>query len=313
MNDQNNILLITTDKVLSLSSFYLPFGRFWEFLAGSLIFFFKKRIIFKKYLINNLLCLVGSIIILWSILNINYSPEFPKLISFLPVIGTMMLIIYIQKNFIIYKILNSKILLHLGKLSYSLYLWHFPIIVFKKYLTNLQYSFYSDIIVITLAYLLSLFSYNYIEKPFYKKNYLKNKKFLITFLSFTFLLISIGFIIINNEKSVFIEKKLSKLKQNFPSYEEYFDSSSSKYKYGATNIDLSFTGEKNLKKVLILGDSHGRDMTRILKQYNHLLLFDGQIKKYDFAFVEFTNLKFNKNNKLYKLLKSVDFVLLLAL
>tara|TARA_B100001057_G_scaffold475308_1_gene541958 strand:- start:52 stop:1962 length:1911 start_codon:yes stop_codon:yes gene_type:complete len=310
INDNNKLLLITTDKVLSLSSFYLPFARFWEFLAGSLIFFFEKRIIFKKSIINNLLSLIGLIIIFWSIFNIKYSSEFPNLITLLPVIGTMLLIIYIQKNFIIYKVLNSKILYHLGELSYSLYLWHFPIIVFKKFITNLEFNIYADIIVIFCAYILSLFSFKYIEKPFYKKNYLKTKNFIIMILLLSIFLISMGFIINYNEKSAFIEKKLSKLKKNFPRYEEYFGGGSLKYKYGATNIDLSFSGEKNLKKILVLGDSHGRDMVRVFKRYNHLLSKEGSVLENDFSFLEFSTLKFDKKSKLYNELKSVDFILL---
>ena len=43
INNNSQLLLITTDKTLSLGSFYLPFGRFWEFLTGGFVFFFRKK------------------------------------------------------------------------------------------------------------------------------------------------------------------------------------------------------------------------------------------------------------------------------
>ncbi len=306
INDQSRFLTFTTDKVHSISNFYLPFGRLWEFLSGSLVFLVEKKIIFKNSKINNLLASIGLVLLTLSIFNINYSPEYPNFITLLPVLGTMLLLIYVQKNFIIYKILNSKVLKHFGNISYSLYLWHFPIIVYKKYITNLEFSLVADLVSLFLAYFLSLLSFNLVEKPFYKKNYLKNKYFLTLISLIILLIISIGFFIKNNNgNSAYTQNKLLILKEKFLNYDNYFS-----LKNKETDVDLNFIGDENLKKIIIIGDSHARDMVRVLKIYNNNLKLEENIVKYDFAFIEFSNLKFNTNDSLFKKIKSAHLVLL---
>lgn len=68
------------------------------------------------------------------------------------------------------KVMGNRLFVYVGKRSYSLYLWHFPIIVFlHSHFVNGQIPFYVYIIDIILIVLMSELSYRFIETPIRKK------------------------------------------------------------------------------------------------------------------------------------------------
>ena len=306
INNNSQILLITTDKTLSMGSFYLPFSRFWEFLTGGFVFFLEKKIKFKKFFINNFISTIGLTLIVYSIFNFEYSLDYPDLYALFPVVGTGLLLIYVEKKFIIYKILDSQIFTHIGMISFSLYLWHFPIIVFKKYLTNLNSSIYIETFTLLLAYVLSIISYKYIEKPFYKNNILKNKFFLLGVILIALSISFLGLSIYKNQgKTSFIENKIHLIKKDFKSYPYFFMENKLE-----SIDDLSYSEDESKRKILILGDSHARDLTRVLKGYNQILKSKNLKIENDFSFVEFSKIHMEKNSELFKISKQADHVFL---
>ena len=115
------------------ANFYLLPSRLWELLAGSLI---ARNEINNKFkfsgFLNTLISIVGFVFILGSIIFINDTASHPSLITIFIVLGTVFILISGNKNHIIKKILSNKILVGTGLISYSLYLWHFPILAFCK-------------------------------------------------------------------------------------------------------------------------------------------------------------------------------------
>ena len=57
----------------------------------------------------------------------------PGFITLIPVLGTMLIIIFCNENIFFYKFLGNKFLVFNGLISYSLYMWHQPIISFLSY------------------------------------------------------------------------------------------------------------------------------------------------------------------------------------
>ena len=83
----------------------------------------------------------------------------------LPTLGTAIFIVFANKN-IHQFILSSKPFVFIGKISYSLYLWHWPIIQFHKHF-NLPSFIVSFIALFTVAFL----SYKFIETPLRKNRH----------------------------------------------------------------------------------------------------------------------------------------------
>ena len=72
------------------------------------------------------------------------------------------------------KILSYKVFVGLGLISYSLYLWHYPFIVFQKYES---FSSENSLILLLLIFIASVISYFLIEKPFRNRKIIKLKYF----------------------------------------------------------------------------------------------------------------------------------------
>ncbi|MDC4894292.1 acyltransferase [Acinetobacter baumannii] len=180
-------LSIIISKSNSSAAFYLLPTRAWEMMAGGLIF-----ILFQNLTLNNLATkiieLTGFTLIAISLIIFTGSTLWPSYNAFLPVLGTFLILLANNNNSIF---TNNKICQFLGNSSYSIYLWHWPIVFYLSYFEK-----ENSIIYITFSIALSIFlgyiSYKIIEIP--SRKWLSQKKinsgYLITF---TYLFISISF------------------------------------------------------------------------------------------------------------------------
>ena len=307
INQESEYLTITTDKILSIGNFYLPFSRFWEFITGGLIFFFEKNILFKKKIINNILSLIGILLVLWSIYYLDENLIYPNSFSLIPIIGISLIIVYIQKNSLIYNLITSKATKHIGEISYSLYLWHFPVIVFEKYLTNLNPNFLTNLGTLLIVYIFSLVSYKYVERPFFKKKILTSKSFFILSSSLVTIICLIGHLItISDAKTSFMNKKIENIKKKTNLYNLYF---SNTITYNEP-LPTMYQNHLAIKKVLIIGDSHGRDLARTLIEYSNIKFKKKEIRDFEFIFTEINNLKIINDSIIEKKINESDIVVL---
>ena len=87
---------------------------------------------FRNPLINNLLSSVGVAIILIGCYVMNDEFLFPGFWALIPTIGAIMIIQAGNESFINKSVLSSWLFVWIGKISYSLYLWHWPFLVFSR-------------------------------------------------------------------------------------------------------------------------------------------------------------------------------------
>lgn len=177
--------IIITAKNPSAGFFLLP-TRAWEMLAGGLIFFIpKEKVPYKKPLE-----FIGFFLIAISCYIFSTDTLWPSYNAILPVLGAFLILLAHQQNSIFTK---GSVFQWLGNNSYSIYLWHWPIVFFLHYFyKNDDYIFITAGIILSI--ILGWLSYTYIENPTRKKlsNLSIVKAYFLWFLSISILsLISI--------------------------------------------------------------------------------------------------------------------------
>lgn len=147
----------------NLAYMMLPF-RFFELMAGALVAI-KFRTINNVFSDKYYLPIVGVLLILLSAFNLSESSFFPGILA-LPVILGSCLLIATDRG-LVANILSLKQIVYIGKVSYSFYLWHWPIIILAKY-RGIELTSYNAFILVVASFIAASLSYHFIETPFRK-------------------------------------------------------------------------------------------------------------------------------------------------
>lgn len=145
--------------------FLLPF-RVYEFMFGAFLVWFIHYQLKQKYMYD-ILFVVGLFFIGYSMGFFDETILFPSFYGLLPVVGTVMLI-YSSVHSKFKVVLSNKLFVGIGLISYSLYLVHWPIVVFWNYLDN-EVTKYDKLYMLLLSFVLAYISYKFVEQPFRKK------------------------------------------------------------------------------------------------------------------------------------------------
>lgn len=147
------------------AAFYFPLARAWELCAGALLAVITIEITRKS--VAEAISLIGLSAIVLTIVFLNDTHSFPGLAALPPVLGTLALIVANKHhNTFVSQILSFPILVWVGLISYSLYLWHWPLIVLtQQYLNGHLSQLHINSILLT-TFALAIFTYRYIETPF---------------------------------------------------------------------------------------------------------------------------------------------------
>lgn len=156
------------------SAFYNSFGRFWELLIGASLACLKLEAP-QKQTHRDYLEITGILMVLWSILKFEPEMPFPGPAALIPTLGTALLIAAGGKGRYISPALRSKPLVFIGLISYGLYLWHWPLLVFIKIVKPTA----APILIagaIAIAFALAIISYHYLENPIRKRKWISSRK-----------------------------------------------------------------------------------------------------------------------------------------
>ena len=162
----------------------------WELLAGSILAYFEITLGHRsKYkTLNLILPSVGLILIGHSFLIFNDEMFHPSFYTLSPIIGVCLIIWFSDKDEIITKILSTKLFVGIGLISYSLYLWHYPIFTFVKKLRLTEGDIFKKLVMGLIILVLSISSYHFIERPFRNKKINFKKLFILLLVKFLFII-----------------------------------------------------------------------------------------------------------------------------
>ncbi len=146
--------------------FYLLPFRAWEFLVGSALALGMVPVINRSWL-KSLLCALGLAAIGWSCVAFTEATRFPGASAMLPVFGAAA-VIHAGSGSIAGpgRILTWRPVVFTGLVSYSLYLWHWPVLVLTDYAALVPAGALGGWIVFALSFGLAVLSYRFVEQPF---------------------------------------------------------------------------------------------------------------------------------------------------
>ena len=186
---------INQPKIISAAYFLLP-TRGWELLVGVFVaFYLKSNTFFNSKMFNQMMSLIGIIMISYSVIAFDKNTPFPSLYTLVPVIGTALLILCSVQKTLVYNFLTLKPIVGLGLISYSAYLWHQPLFAFMR---SSVLGDLSELILISLcavSIILAWFSYRFIETPFRDRSVTPSNIMVTTLIGGTIAFTSLGLLL----------------------------------------------------------------------------------------------------------------------
>lgn len=242
------------DWGISWDPYYLPHLRFGELLIGSIFAVAltdRPKPDYRPWhaWVGSLSLLV--LLVCMPLEGVFVSPLFPGLLAVIPCVALGMLIYTNQQDYWVSRFFSWKPVVWIGKISYSLYLWHWIVIVFFSYFAERPIAWQDALWIIPVTFALASFSYYIIEQPLrYRKITLRQG--LLYYYALPACL-CLGLVLTS-----FLEYPMPEKYQVYSKAEMNFD-----------NIDpaKTFKGDTTQPaKVLIAGDSHTAHLLRFFEK-----------------------------------------------
>lgn len=154
-------------------------ARVFEFAVGGLLMIYIFNLNIHRY-VSFILGWIGLAVLLLTGILLDVQGTFPGLIALIPISAAVLILLAGQNpsRFGVEKLLSTRPLKFLGSLSYGIYLWHWPILIFYyEIFDTSSVSLLHGIIIIVISILLSYITTNTVEKPII--NYINKNNFSI--------------------------------------------------------------------------------------------------------------------------------------
>ena len=154
--------------------FYLLPFRVFEFVIGAMLVWLHP---YQKNspLLNGLSFVTGMTMIGYSIFVFNAEIPFPSVNALLPCLGAALIIFSGPTHRLVF-LLNNRTMVSVGLISYSLYLIHWPVIVFYKYWKYEAINRWDQWVILLSSFLIACLMYRFVEQPFRKAKGVANKR-----------------------------------------------------------------------------------------------------------------------------------------
>lgn len=244
------------------SNFYSTPARAWELLVGSIGAF---CVYYKGVQKNNLLALLGVTAIIFSIFVYDEKTPFPSLYTLVPVFGSLLLVLYAEKSTFVAKILSTKMFVGIGLISYSLYLWHQPLLAFTRIYQQESLTYFDSYMIVLLTFFLAIFTWKFVESPFRNKaNYSSSRIFGL----------SASMIILLSLIGLYLERSNGAPQRIFTDSEYQRSSHEIKItQLKRVTFDQAVKSDTSNTGIYIMGDSFAQDVAYLLSYHDPEIKF----------------------------------------
>lgn len=146
------------------AAFYLLPTRAWEFAGAGLLALLPASAVVRRRSVASVLAIAGVVVLGLGLVFLSESDPYPGSLALVPFVGTVLLIVAGGgARSVLAPLLESRPAVWIGNVSYSWYLWHWPLIVFAKELFPESAPAMAAAAVLSLG--VGAASYSFIEQP----------------------------------------------------------------------------------------------------------------------------------------------------
>jgi peptidoglycan/LPS O-acetylase OafA/YrhL len=157
------------------AGFYLMPMRFWELAVGALLALAGTQLRLAEKM-SALAAAAGVAMILVAVFHFDVTTPFPGFAALLPCAGALLILLAGWSSNPASRVLAAGPFVFIGKISYSLYLWHWPVLVFAQYRLGRLLGPAESAVAVTASLILAFLSWRYVEQPFRQKRLLAERR-----------------------------------------------------------------------------------------------------------------------------------------
>lgn len=256
-------------------TYYMLPTRAGELLVGALVAFFVTNGVFpdiiKRYAVW--FQVAGIALIIWALFTLSNNSVFPGYYALIPTVGTGLLLLGGHyANTIVSKVLSNPLFVFFGLISYSLYLWHWPILAFFRY-SNTDIDLFYGLLLFVAMIVVSYASYRWVETPFRKRKDSFSRVFVNVFVLPSIVVILVCLVVIRTDGYFVANLTLGKAELIDSAYENVKETKDEDHIcQSKLPTEDDYTTEKCVtgdttaisKRIILLGDSNAAQLVNTL-------------------------------------------------
>jgi peptidoglycan/LPS O-acetylase OafA/YrhL len=251
-------------------AFYLLAPRAWELLIGAVLAVSPTPQLQNRPA-RELAGIAGLGLIIYAITMFGKQTIFPGFNALFPCIGAW-LIIYAGESgaSFVKAILSFKPLVFIGLTSYSIYLWHWPIIVFTRYFNAGNLERTGTVLVVLSSLLAGFISFEFIESPFRGKSSAITRRQIYSFgITASMVSLALGFVIYSSKglPQRYNAKTREIISMNWQRKSDFDESCSNWQKdvQKLSDIDFCEVAPAASHNIMFWGDSHVQQLMPLVR------------------------------------------------